>query len=163
MQYLNKWTLLFVLIGILIIYVKFSGKQSINVEKFDPVIESAGEQCSSKKGCKENKNLLPVMDPLFNMREVCKQCILLEDHLFQTKKRCLDCQLKHMLSIEALTEEAITLDKENKFNKILQPLPDKIRSLIKRLNNSSPKEYNNVAQGFRSIRKSLMPICKNAF
>ena len=73
--------------------------------------------CGKDGGCVSlsGKKLLPVLDPCFNMREICKQCILLEDHLFQTEKRCTDCIKKHFLTIEALGEEAITLDKENEY------------------------------------------------
>lgn len=53
--------------------------------------------------------LLPVMDPRFNMREVAKQLLLLEDHLTQPRRRCNDCIRKHFAMAEALCEEAMTL------------------------------------------------------
>ena len=43
----------------------------------------------------KNATLLPVMDCKFNFREICKQCILLEDHLTHNEKRCIDCCMKH--------------------------------------------------------------------
>lgn len=43
------------------------------------------------------------------MREIVKQIILLEDHLFQECKRCPDCVKKHFLTIEGLAEECRTL------------------------------------------------------
>jgi len=55
-------------------------------------------------------NLYPLMNPLFNLREVGKQCILLEDHLNQPKKQCHDCIKKHFLHVEGLLEEANSLD-----------------------------------------------------
>lgn len=55
------------------------------------------------------QTLLPVMRPAQNMREIIKQCIMLEDHLVQSKKRCPDCTSKHMLAIEALAEECGSL------------------------------------------------------
>jgi hypothetical protein len=51
----------------------------------------------------------PVSEPDYNMRQVIKQSILLEEHLTQTKKRCRDCQIKHFLHIEGLVEEAMML------------------------------------------------------
>jgi hypothetical protein len=51
----------------------------------------------------------PLMDPGYNLREVAKQLVLLEDHLFQEAKRCPDCIRKHFLTVEALLEEAVTL------------------------------------------------------
>ena len=58
-------------------------------------------------------NLHPVLDPRFNMRESAKQCLLLEDHLNNTKKRCFDCIRKHFLTVDALLEEAVSLEKNN--------------------------------------------------
>ena len=48
----------------------------------------------------------PVSDPAYNMKQVVKQSILLEEHLTHDRKRCRDCQLKHMLHIQGLVEEA---------------------------------------------------------
>ena len=57
------------------------------------------------------RTLLPVMRPSQNMREMIKQMIMLEDHLFQKCKRCPDCIRKHFLTIEGLAEECATLCK----------------------------------------------------
>lgn len=163
---LNQWSILGLLLGILIVYSFYSSQDKQKEENNIKIKETntlSLNKCSIEKGCSENKNLLPILDPLFNMREICKQSVLLEDHLFQTRKRCEDCVTKHALSIEALAEEAITLDKENIHSNVLQTLPDKIRNLIKKLNKCSPNEYNKIGQGFRNIRKTLMPICKNSF
>ena len=94
------------------------------------------------------------MNPLFNMREVCKQCILLEDHLFQTKKRCEDCIKKHCLTMEGLAEEAITLDKNNEYDLDKLQLPDKIRTISRRYINGEDPVL--IAQSLRQIRKPLM-------
>ena len=48
----------------------------------------------------------PVSDPDYNMREIVKQSILLEEHLVEKNKRCKDCIVKHFLHIIALAEEA---------------------------------------------------------
>lgn len=110
----------------------------------------AGGGCISKSGTR----LLPVLDPCFNMREICKQCILLEDHLFQTEKRCEDCIRKHFLTIEGLAEEAITLDKKNEYKLSKLELPEKIRKLEKEFIQS--KDPEEIAQQLRQIRKPLM-------
>lgn len=52
----------------------------------------------------------PVMDPRYNMRQIVKQSILLEEHINNEKKRCVDCITKHFLHIIGLAEEAISLD-----------------------------------------------------
>lgn len=173
---LNHWTIIGFLIAALVVYWKFfstdrttrtsgttdkSGtigttgkKESFETIDLKSHATSNVGQCSSEKGCSENKNLLPIMNPLFNMREICKQCILLEDHLFQTRKRCEDCCKKHFLTIEGLAEEAITLDKENKYNLEQLGLPDKIRDLEKcYINGDDP---NSIAQKIRQLRKPFM-------
>ena len=98
--------------------------------------------------------LLPVLDPCFNMREICKQSILLEDHLFQNEKRCEDCIKKHFLTIEGLAEEAITLDKENKYNFSKLELPERVRLLEREF--LDKKDPESIAQQLRQIRKPLM-------
>ena len=127
-------------------------------------IEQMTNTSSKNSGCSScgeiGSKLLPVMDPLYNMREICKQSILLEDHLFQKKKRCRDCCMKHQLTIEALAEEAITLDKDGKCRD-LYDLPDKIRSLQKDF--ISNRDPNEIAQEYRKVRKSLMQRCFNNF
>lgn len=52
---------------------------------------------------------LSLIDPKFNMREVMKQLILLEDHLFHENKHCRDCITKHFMTIEAYLDEAQTM------------------------------------------------------
>lgn len=106
--------------------------------------------CVSATGSK----LLPVLDPCFNMREICKQCVLLEDHLFQNEKRCTDCIKKHFLTIEGLAEEAITLDKKNEYHLSKEELPEKVRKLQKKFLNGTDPE--SIAQELRWIRKPLM-------
>jgi hypothetical protein len=51
----------------------------------------------------------PVSDPVYNMKEIIKQSLLLEDHLVERKKRCRDCICKHFLTIIALQEESLSL------------------------------------------------------
>lgn len=104
--------------------------------------------------------LLPIMDPCFNMREVCKQCILLEDHLNSEGKDCVDCCQKHFLTIEALCEEAVSLDKEGKYPEIRE-LPDYIRQLIKSF--IAKKNKFEIAQKLRVLRKKFMKQNFSAF
>ena len=48
----------------------------------------------------------PVSDPKYNMQQIIKQSILLEEHLANKNKRCRDCITKHFLHIIGLAEEA---------------------------------------------------------
>ena len=104
----------------------------------------------------ENSGLLPVLDYKFNMREICKQCILLEDHLSQVEKRCPDCCIKHFLALEALSEEAIQLDKQNEGVHMLKDLPTRIRGIQKKWYNNPTLYSNQCSQDLRGIRKELM-------
>jgi tRNA nucleotidyltransferase/poly(A) polymerase len=93
---------------------------------------------------------LPLMSPLYNMREVCKQIVLLEDHLNHPEKRCSDCISKHFLTIEALVEEAVSLDAEGEHEDLLG-LPSFCRHLQQRWLDGEPER--GIAQELRQIRK----------
>lgn len=115
----------------------------------------------------QNENdmgLLPIMNPLFNLREICKQMSLLEDHLNNVRKRCPDCIRKHFLTIEGLFEEAISLDKEQKYREHLDGKAQEIRDLqgawLDFKDTSEFEEgYLMLAQALRAMRKSFAPIC----
>lgn len=75
---------------------------------------------------KKNKNacdfhgcssLDPVSDPVYNMQQIVKQSILLEEHLTNENKRCRDCITKHFLHIIGLAEEAqmLATNKSDKY------------------------------------------------
>lgn len=53
--------------------------------------------------------MCPVLQPLWNEREILKEIQLLEGHVSAGGKRCAQCCTKHLLNIEALAEEAKTL------------------------------------------------------
>lgn len=143
----------------------YNNIQSSDHSEFDtPLDKTLGDsdscnECTSSTSVSGGK-LLPVMDPCFNMREVCKQSILLEDHLNSKGKDCKDCIRKHFLTIEALCEEAIGLDKEGKYPDI-RDLPEKIRMIIKRF--ISKKNKFEIAQELRTIRKKYMNRYFDAF
>lgn len=122
-------------------------KTQIVFENFDPTI--------SPKAPRDNSKLLPVMNPEFNLREICKQIILLEDHLSHPEKRCTDCCIKHFLTIEALAEEAITLDKQNNYSHLIS-LPPKVRNLQKKWYENPSVNCLFISQQLREIRKQYM-------
>ena len=100
---------------------------------------------------------LPLMSPLYNMREVCKQIVLLEDHLNQTEKRCPDCITKHFITIEALIEEGLALDKDGEYREKLDGEAEKIRSLQSEWAGGRPPA--DIAQELRAVRKKWLPGC----
>ena len=109
-------------------------------------------------------SLLPIMSPLYNLREICKQVALLEDHLNQPRKRCPDCIRKHFLTIEALFEEAISLDKDFEYGEHLDGKAQDVRDLQgvwldTKDTKDSQKSYLLIAQTLRQIRKSFAPLC----
>ena len=64
---------------------------------------------NNKKGSCDVKccgALDPVSDPKYNMQQIVKQSILLEEHLTNKNKRCRDCITKHFQHIIGLAEEA---------------------------------------------------------
>lgn len=100
---------------------------------------------------------LPVKHPLFNLREVCKQCVLLEDHLNCPGKQCPDCIRKHFLTIEGLFEEAASLDTDRQWDRLINGKPDLIRLLETRwIDGVDPRA---IARILRAIRKALSPRC----
>ena len=52
------------------------------------------------------KAMDPVSEPSYNMEQIIKQSILLEEHLVEDKKYCPDCVTKHFMHILGLAEEA---------------------------------------------------------
>ena len=69
---------------------------------------AAGAEAAKTCGAED-----PVSDPDYNMKEIAKQSILLEEHLIEKNKRCKDCIVKHFLHIIALAEEAQCLAGSN--------------------------------------------------
>lgn len=120
--------------------------------------------CVIMSDAEKKLDLLPIMSPLFNLREVCKQSSLLEDHLNNPRKRCHDCIRKHFLTIEALFEEAISLDKDFKYGEHLDGKAHEIRELQALWLDSKEKknhnaEYLEIAQKLRGMRKGFAPLC----
>jgi hypothetical protein len=98
-------------------------------------------------------HMCPVMRPEHNLREISKQLVLLEDHLFHECKRCKDCIRKHLLTAEALAEETVSLDK-NQSVKGAQNIAPTIRGFQQRV--SSGEDMALVGQDVRKLRKALV-------
>ena len=140
--------------------------EKIHVPKKEAKVDSSIGLTSSlpswnarKEKVENTEHLLPVLDSNFNLREICKQCILLEDHLTQKEKRCEDCCIKHFLAIEALSEEALGLDKNKKLLEKIEHLPNKVRKIQKKWLENKHRNAHDCSQMLRSIRKSLMEDC----
>lgn len=103
----------------------------------------------------------PVSDPDYNMREIVKQSILLEEHLAEKKKRCKDCICKHFYHIIGLSEEAQCLagSKVSKY-----PLMDSNPEFYERLfqrwlsNREDDATQLHIQDELRGRRKQLVEI-----
>ena len=101
--------------------------------------------------------MLDIFNPLHNLKEICKEFVLLEDHLQAPEKRCPDCIRKHLLKAEAFAEEAIALDKSSKYLNLLRPIPAQIRQIQDDFSNGA--NDHQLGQRARMIRKRLSPLC----
>jgi len=100
---------------------------------------------------------MDVLNPLHNIREFCKHAILLEDHLIREKKRCEDCVMKHLLALEAFTEEALHLcSPYSGLRQALEKLLERVYDLqVHWANQGDPIV---LAASVRELRKPLMPL-----
>lgn len=99
---------------------------------------------------------MDVHDPLFNLREIAKNLILVEDHLSHSYKHCPDCIRKHLLCIEGLAEEATCLDTTGKYTVGLEGLAEIARKWLEEFTDGIASL--ELARNIRSIRKSLIPL-----
>lgn len=105
----------------------------------------------SKTGSRVN-----VHNPLHNLREAVKQALLLEDHLFHPRKNCEDCISKHLLMMEALLEEAVTLDEAGTLCPLLGRLLTSIL-VYQTMWSEGRATAPQLAQALRKWRKGLAP------
>jgi len=97
-----------------------------------------------------------VHDPAFNVREIVKQMVLLEDHLSHRYKICPDCIRKHLLTIEALAEEATCLDTGRIFGGGAEAIADIARAWMESFLDGQDKI--GLAEKVRFLRKRLCSL-----
>lgn len=115
------------------------------------------EKRQERVEAKGSKAMQPIFDPAHNLREASKQMLLLEDHLFQPPRQCPDCIRKHLLTAEALAEEAATLDKELEWQMWTSVLPAQYRQWLVALEeDGSPTRKTQIANQVRQVRKNLV-------
>ncbi|VBB18506.1 hypothetical protein YASMINEVIRUS_969 [Yasminevirus sp. GU-2018] len=142
--------------------------------KTDSKPDSGSAQGSNNEKCRPEEqpkcsasvcgssNLHPILDPKFNMREASKQCLLLEDHLNNTKKRCFDCIRKHFLIVDGLLEEAVSLEKDNKTRDYYRGLYlDWVK--IEKQYAKSPTASDNMDNVSKLIRVFRKPLVETYF
>ena len=89
-----------------------------------------------------------VMDPETNIIDAYKELALLEDHLTRPDRFCPDCITKHLLKIEALADECLSLSGGER----CLSLASSAREWRSRLSMGEPK--TSVAKSVRSLRKA---------
>jgi hypothetical protein len=125
-------------------------------------LSTVEQNCEIEKSCTaktcSTTNLHPILNPTFNMREVAKQCLLLEDHLNNIKKRCYDCIRKHFLIIDALLEEAVSLenniDKRDYYRNLYLTWVKLEKNYAQNQNDS--KHLDEISKKIRIFRKPLV-------
>jgi hypothetical protein len=107
----------------------------------------------------------PVSDPRYNMQQIIKQSILLEEHLTNKNKRCRDCITKHFLHIIGLAEEAemLATNKIEKYPLIKESVVlynelFKIWIKNKNLNNNNDDYILYCTEKLRNHRKQLIVL-----
>ena len=103
----------------------------------------------------------PVSDPKYNMQQIVKQSILLEEHLTNKNKRCRDCITKHFQHIIGLAEEAQMLasSKCSKYplmNESVIVYNDLFKEWMKNRNDES--KILEISDKLRIHRKKLIAI-----
>ena len=135
-----------------IVYVRAEDEDPRKCKSLSP------EHCGSESGKCSPDTLHPIMDPKFNMRESAKQCLLLEDHLNNTKKRCYDCIRKHFLTTDGFLEEAVSLEKDNSmrdyYRKLYLDWVKIEKSFAK--NPTDSNNLDNISKEIRAFRKPLL-------
>lgn len=152
-KYVLFWlSVLLVVIFICLFVFTYSYKKDSKKEQYCGECSTGNINDSDTSKVDKDKTQLPIFKPEFNFREGAKQLILLEDHLFNRRKFCLDCCKKHALAAEGLFEEAMSLDREHKYEKICNDLPNRIRDIIKLL---GKEDAIIIGDKVRSIRKPI--------
>ena len=90
-----------------------------------------------------------------NLREVCKELVLLERHFLCGGEYCPDCITKHFLTAEALTQEAGTLTGAQEWAPTIASLAEYVGELERGwLAGRAP---DLLGQRCRALRKALAP------
>jgi hypothetical protein len=100
--------------------------------------------------------MLSLMHPRFNLREIAKHMILLEDHLSHPRKHCPDCIRKHLMTIEGFAEEAASLDTVGVYRPISLAIAEAARRWMTAFIEGTPDP--ELGQQIRKVRKKLVPM-----
>jgi len=133
------------------------------IYKNNSITNKSHNNSSSSHKCdvKSCGALDPVSDPRYNMQQIVKQSILLEEHLTNKNKRCRDCITKHFQHIIGLAEEAqmLATTKTNNYPLLHESVTiynDLFNEWFKNRNDES--KIMEIADKLRIHRKKLIAI-----
>lgn len=104
------------------------------------------------------RNILPILDPRFNIREVCKNVLLLKNHLMVPENRCIQCIRKHSMIIEAFLEEGHSLDKGGKHAKLFNCEAKRIRKIQCMLKANGRDAYYDMKKELDKMQKKVFDV-----
>jgi len=123
----------------------------------DPKIEQRRRVARRMFG--EAGGRVPLTSPIFNLREIAKQLLLLERHLLYGNQYCDDCIRKHLLTVEALAEEAVSLDQTGVWTAGCEELAEAVRGWIETAADAGGQaQVFGLAQEIRKARKLIVPL-----
>ena len=108
---------------------------------------------SPGSGNRTEEPMLPIFEPMHNAREMAKQLTLLEDHIIQPPKHCSDCIRKHLLTTEALAEEAVSLATQAAQRVYFQGVAQEVRGISRSY--LGAHDRSDLQQRARKLRKEL--------
>ncbi len=101
----------------------------------------------------EKEPMMSIFEPSHNGREIAKQLVLLEDHIITPPRHCPDCIRKHLLTAEALAEEAVGLARQQQDRRYFQGIAREVRDLSRGY--VAKADRGELQQAAREIRKRL--------
>ena len=96
---------------------------------------------------------MKINDPKTNLRECVKQLCLLESHLLERGKFCSDCISKHLLTLEALSQEGQGLDASRSLCQTFEALEARAHRWETMFAANTPAHA--IGQEVRAVRKQL--------
>jgi len=155
------YIILFVVLYIILCLILFNYFNSIKTDnnKSNNYHTKVNGTCDAKS-CGA---LDPVSNPAYNMQQIVKQSILLEEHLTNKNKRCRDCITKHFLHIIGLSEEAQMLaTKDFKKYPLINENVELYNKLFKKwfdvYESQDEKKILEICDELRNNRKKLIAI-----
>lgn len=100
------WTTIIVLFLLLVSIVMTGSEGSGSVKKV-PETKSGQSGQSGQCTAETCGAIDPVNEPDYNMKQVIKNTLLIEDHLADKKKYCKSCLVKHFLLNDGYLDEAV--------------------------------------------------------